>query len=207
MLRSMRPTRRIVGGLKHLLPVALCALGGHLALYRSLRPATGGHAYFTWYEPLVVGLSLAALVAFAALLLAAVLGRDGLRRRVVAVLLPAAARPLPGTVRTVRLALAGIAFLVSQETLERTLAEGRLSPAGFGPSQLLVVLAVVASLAALVALVERSCSQLVALVAGPHPFPCTRAPGLSFPPQRPLFARRRNPLAELRGLRAPPVAV
>jgi len=119
ILRPMRPIRRISGGLRQLLPVSLCALGGHLALYRSLRPSTGDHAYFAWYEPLVVGLSLAALLAFAALLLAAALGREDLRRRVVSVLLPAAARPLPVTFRAVRLGLASVAFLAAQETLRR----------------------------------------------------------------------------------------
>jgi hypothetical protein len=205
MLSTMRPAGRIVGGLRHLLPVALCALGGHLALYGSIRPSTGGHAYFAWYEPLVAGLSLAGLAAFTALLIAAVLGRARLRRTVARVLLPAAERPLPGTVRTVRLALASIAFLVVQETFERTLAEGRVAPAAFRPSQLLLVLAVVAAVAALVALVERSCSQLIALVLAPLPLPRSRAAGLSFPHPRPLPARRRHPLAELRGLRAPPV--
>src|SRR5437879_1932593 len=124
----MRTTWRIVVGLRRLLPVALCALGGHFALYRSLQPSTGDHAYFAWYQPLVVGLSLTALVAFAALLVAAVLARDGFRRTVVRTLLPAAAQPLPITIRTVRLALASIAFLVTQETVERTLAAGRLAP-------------------------------------------------------------------------------
>jgi hypothetical protein len=207
MLSRMRPTRRLVGGLRHLLPVALCALGGHLALYRTLMPSAGEHAYFAWYEPLVAGLSVAALVAFAVMLLAALLGRESLRRAVVRVLLPATARPVPGTVRGVRLALASIAFLVVQETIERTLAEGHAAAAAFGPSQLLLVLAVVAVLAALVALVERSCSQLIALVARPRPRAVLRLDALPFPVARPLLARRRHPLAELRGLRAPPLAV
>src|SRR5437762_2365557 len=134
----MRPARRLVGGLRHFLPVALCALGGHLALYRTLLPSTGGHAYLAWYEPLVAGLSVAALVVLAALLLIVAAGREGLRRRVASVL--PARQPLPGTVRTVRLALASIAFLTCQETIERTLSEGRLAQAAFGPSQLLLVL-------------------------------------------------------------------
>jgi hypothetical protein len=201
----MRLTWRIAGGLRRLLPVALCALGGHFALYHSLRPATGDHAYFSWYEPLVGGLSLAGLVGFTALLLAVVIGREGLRRPVVRALLPATARPVPGAVRAVRLALASIAFLVCQETIERTLAEGRLSPAAFTSSQLLVMLGTIAALAALVALVERSCTQLIAHVIAPRPLPSSRPIGLSFPPERPLATRRRNALAELRGLRAPPV--
>ncbi len=207
MLSRMRPARTLVGGLRYLLPIALCALGGHLALYRTLLPSTDGHAYFAWYEPLVAGLSVAALVAFALMLLAALLGRDSLRRAVVRVLLPATERPLPGTVRGVRLALASIAFLVVQETIERTLAEGHAAAAAFGPSQLLLVLAVVAVLATLVAFVERSCSRLIALVARPRTRVVLRFAVLSFPVARPLHARRRHPLAGLRGLRAPPLAV
>jgi len=203
----MRPALRLVSGLRQLLPVALCALGGHFALYRSLRPSTGDHAYLAWYEPLVVGLSLAALAALTVLLVTAVTGRESLRRAVVGYLLPATENPLPGTVRTVRLALAAVAFLVTQETFERTVAAGRLAPAGFGASQLLLVLIVIASLAAFVALVERSCGQLIALVAGPLARLRLRVAALSFPAARPLSVRRRNPLAELRGLRAPPVTV
>ena len=203
----MSPAKRIVRGLRHVMPVLLCALGGHLALYRTLLPSSGGHAYFAWYEPFVAGLSVAALAVLAALLLVASLGREPLRRRVVPMLLPAARRPLPGTVRGVRLALASIAFLVGQETLERTLTEGRASAAAFGPSQVLLVLLVIGAAAALVAIVERSCTQLIALVAPRLLLRRARADVLSFPVARPLFVPRRNPLAQLRGLRAPPLAV
>ena len=198
---------RVVGALRNVLPVLLCALGGHLALFRTLLPSGRGHAYFGWYEPLVAGLSVAALVVLAGLLLVAALGGESLRRRVVPMLLPATARPLPGTVRAVRLALASIGFLVCQETLERTLTEGRLSAAAFAPSQLLLVLAVIGAAAALVALVERSCSQLIALVAPRLLRLRIRVAALWFPPSRPLLVRRRNALAELRGLRAPPLPV
>lgn len=203
----MRPTLRTVVGLRRLVPIALCALGGHLALYRSLRPSTGNHAYFAWYEPLVVGLTLVALVAFAALLAAALLGRDRLRRAVIRALLPATPEPLPASVRAVRLTLASVAFLAAQETFERTLAEGRLAPAAFSPSQVLLVLAVLAAMSTLVALVERSCSRLIGLVAGPVLRARSRTATLSFPAARPVTIRRRNPLAELRGLRAPPLVV
>jgi hypothetical protein len=202
MLRAMRPARGFVGGLRHLLPVALCALGGHLALYRTLLPSSDGHAYFAWYESLVAGLSLAALTVFGALLLGALLGRDSLGRA----LLPATARPLPVTVRAVRLSLASVGFLVVQETLERTLSEGHTAAAAFGPSQLLLVLVVVGLLAALVALVERSCSQLIALVARMRPPAFRRLAAPSLVVARPFVVRRRHPLAELRGLRAPPLA-
>jgi len=185
--------------------VLLCALGGHLALYRTLLPSGGGHAYFGWYEPLVAALSVAALAVLAVLLFVAALGGESLRRRVVPVLLPAAARPLPGTVRAVRLALASVGFLVFQETFERTLTAGRLSAAAFAPSQVLLVLAVIGAAATLVALLERSCSQLIALVVPRLLRLRIRAAALSFPHARPPITRRRNPLAELRGLRAPPL--
>jgi hypothetical protein len=207
MLRGMRPARRAVGGLRLLLPVALCALGGHLALYRTLLPASGGHAYLAWYEPAIAGLSLASVVVFGVLLAAAALGRDSLRRTVVRLLVPATEQPLPASTRAVRLALASVAFLVTQETFERTVSVGHLSPAGFDSPQILLVLAVVAALAALLAVFERSCSELVALVARGLPRGALRTAALALPAARPVLARRRNPLAELRGLRAPPLAV
>jgi hypothetical protein len=200
MLRTMRPLRL-------LLPVALCALGGHLALYRTLLPTSGAHAYLAWYEPAVAGLSLASVVVFAVLLGAAALGRDSLRRTVVRVLVPATERPVPATTRAVRLALASVAFLVAQETFERSVSLGHLSPAGFDSTQIVLVLAVVAALAALLAVFERSCSELVTHVAGGLPRVASRLAPLSFPAARPALARRRHPLAELRGLRAPPLAV
>jgi hypothetical protein len=200
----MRPAR-IGGGLRHLLPVALCALAGHLALYGSLIPSTGDHAYFVWYEPLVAGLSLASLALLAGLLAAATLGGESLRRHIVA-LLPPSSRSAPASVRAVRLALASLAFLVCQETLERTLSEGRAAHPAFSSSQLLLVLAAVGLASTVVAVVERSCVRLIALVARP----ASRRPDpepVVFPPTRPLVVRRRNPLAQLRGLRAPPLPV
>jgi len=203
----MRAARRIGGVGRHLLPVALCALAGHFALYGTLAPSTGDHAYFVWYEPVVAGLSIVALVVLAGLLLAAVLGRDGVRSRIVPTLLPAAARPLPVSVRAVRLGLASTVFLAVQETFERSLSEGRLAPAALGSSQLLLVLAVLAAAATVVALVEHSCSRLIALVARPLVVRLGRLVGAWFPPVRPLTVRRRNPLAQRRGLRAPPLTV
>jgi hypothetical protein len=200
----MRPARRI-GGLRHLLPVAICGLAGHLALWRSLTPSTGDHAYFFWYEPLVAGLSVAALALLAGLLLAATAGGASMRRRAVS-LLPSASRTAPGTVRAVRLALASLAFLACQETIERSLGEGRLAPAAFGSSQLLLVLGAVAAAAAIVAIVERSCSRLIAYAARVC-VPRARPLSVLLQPARPFAVRRRNPLAELRGLRAPPLPV
>jgi hypothetical protein len=201
----MRPAR-IGGGLRHLLPVALCALAGHLALYGSLIPSTGDHAYFVWYEPLVAGLSLVSLALLAGLLLAATIGGETMRRRVVS-LLPPSSRPLPASVRAARLALASLGFLACQETIERTLSEGRAAAAAFGPSQLLLVLAVVAAAATVVAMVERSCARLIARVAAPLALRYEREPSARFPQPRPFTVRRRNALGQRRGLRAPPLPV
>jgi hypothetical protein len=200
----MRPAR-IRGGLRHLLPVALCALAGHLALYGSLVPSTGDHAYFVWYEPLVAGLSLVALGTLAVLLLAATVGGERFRRRAIS-LLPPASRPVPGSVRAVRLALASLAFLACQETIERTLSEGRLAPVALGSSQVLVVLVVIAAAGTVVAIVERSCSRLISLVVRAR-VPLRRPDTVSVAPARRVALRRRHPLAELRGLRAPPLPV
>jgi hypothetical protein len=195
----------VVRRLRHLLPVALIALAGHLALYGSFTPSGEGHAYFVWYEPVVAGMSVAAIASLAGLMLAAAAGGDELRRRVVPALLPAAGHTTPGVVRATRLALASIAFLVVQETLERSLSEGRLAPGAFPTSQLLLLLLVVAAAASLVAFVERSCSELIALVVRTAVRRHGRDAGSSFPVARRIAARRRNPLAELRGLRAPPL--
>ncbi len=207
MLRPMRPALRFVGGLRLLLPVVLCALAGHLALYRTLLPSSGEHAYLAWYEPVVAGLSLVSVVVFGVLLGAAALGRDSLRRKIVRLLVPATRQPVPASTRAVRLALASVAFLVTQETVERSISVGHLSPAGFDSPQIVLVLAVVAVLAALLAVFERSCSELVELVARGLPRIAVRLAPLAFPAARPVLARRRNPLAELRGLRAPPLLV
>ena len=200
-MRSVRG----VGGLRHLLPVALIALAGHLALYGSFTPSGSGHAYFTWYEPIVAGLSVVAVATLAALLLAVWAGDERRRRRLVPILLPAARQPMPFGVRATRLALASVAFLVCQETLERSLSEGRLAPGAFAPSQLLLLLGVVAVAAALVAFVERSCSELVALVVRAAVLRPRADRGVRSPATRQVVARRRNPLADLRGLRAPPL--
>jgi hypothetical protein len=106
------------------------------------------------------------------------------------------------SVRATRLALAAVAFLVCQETLERSLSEGRLAPGVFSSTQLLLLLVVVAGAATLVAFAERSCSQLIAFVV--RAAFRLRAQVLAPAPRR-VTTRRRNPLAELRGLRAPPL--
>ncbi|HST24588.1 MAG TPA: hypothetical protein VLJ76_01220, partial [Gaiellaceae bacterium] len=72
-------------------PIALCALGGHYALYGALVPTGGAHAYLRWYEPVVAGLSITALTLLGALVAASFTGSERLRRRVSQVAAPFAA--------------------------------------------------------------------------------------------------------------------
>ncbi len=201
----MRPTTLRVGGIRHLLPVALCALGGHVALYRSIRPASGHHAYFAWYEPLVAGLSLAAVVVFGGLVLTVLLGRHRARSAALGFLLPATTQADTTTRRATRLALASLAFLLVQESLERSLAAERLMVAELRPVEILTVLVVLAGLAALLALAGRSCSQLIEFVARRVATSHRRETSVRYSRLRPTIGRRRNPLADLQGQRAPPL--
>lgn len=188
--------------------MVLCALGGHVALYHELRPDGSAHAYFAWYAPLILGLSLAAVTAFAAMLFAAALGRRTVRMAVTRMLLPGGVRPANVGARAARLALASGTFLVCQESLERSVAASRPVAAAFSPGQIAILLVVLSLLAAVVALLERSCVELIGhvlarticrrrLVLPQLPVPCS-----SF-----SVSPRRNPLAEGRGLRAPPLTV
>jgi len=194
-----------------LLPVALCALGGHFVLYRTLSPADGNHAYFGWYEPLVAGLSLASFLLLVVLVLASLAGGEGARARVSPFLVPAVENEvgLALPARTVRLALASGAFLVVQESVERSVAAGHPSPAVFSSGQMLLVLLSLGLLAGIVARVESWCRQLVSLAVrrARQPIVIEPAPLLARWHVWPSRVRRRNPLADRRGLRAPPLAV
>jgi hypothetical protein len=193
--------------LHRLVPAALCSLGAHAVLYRSLWPTTGGHAYFAWYEPLVAGLSLATLLVFGVIGLAALGSRDRSTRlfRLVGLVLPAASRPEPVSTRTRRLALASLAFLIFQESCERMAAAHApvLAPPGAG--EILTVLGVLAFLAWVLALAERSCVRLVELVLDRERAGVTTARVPPAAPSRSTALRRRRALADLCGLRAPPL--
>jgi hypothetical protein len=181
-----------------LLPVPACAFVAHAALYRSLWPVDGRHGYFGWYEPLVLALTGAALVAVLALLALAAAAR-------------AFGRPLPAARGRVapaapRLAATTLAFLLVQESLERSL-HGSLAFASFTPAQWLTLLAAVVLSAAVLGtglrLLERAA---VRLLAGPRPR--VAAPALGAPwSVRQAVVRRARPLAERRALRGPPGVV
>jgi hypothetical protein len=163
---------------------AVCALAAHAVVYGTLWPADGAHAYFGWYQPLSVA-SLAALVGLLAV--------PRLRRFVPW-------RPLSVAQTSRSLAVSSLAFLLAQESLERTLATGHLAFAAFTPSQWLLLLVAVSAAAlalsfALRAVLGRAASQLA---------PASAASAESWS-VRPIGRRRSRPLADRFALRAPPM--
>jgi hypothetical protein len=179
--------------------VALCALAAHAVLYGSFSPGGAMHGYFGWYEPLVAGLTGLAVLAVGALVLAAALGHGRSRLRAV---LPAPSAT-PG-LQAARLAQAALISLFLQETFERSLALGHPAVPSFAPSTWLLVLVSLVAFAALLVLAGRLGTRIVSLVLG-SPRRRLRSLALASPPRLRIAPQRRNPLAERRGLRAPPL--
>jgi hypothetical protein len=186
---------------RRLLGAAVCALATHTLLYGSLTPTDGLHGYFVWYEPLVLALSALSLLGLAGLLAVALaarrLGRP-LRRSVEA------PPPLAASARSI--AVGGLAFLLVQESLERSVAAGQPAFALFTPTQWLLLLAGMAACSAALALALRAAVVAARrlLVAPPscRVRPAHRGWSLAAVRGRP---RRRSPLADRLGLRAPPL--
>jgi hypothetical protein len=95
-------------------------------------------------------------------------------------------------------------FLVCQESLERSVAAGRPIAAAFRPTEIVSLLAALSLFAALVALLERSCVELATRVLAPLSRRLVALPGPLVAVARPVRVRRRPPLADHRGPRAPP---
>ena len=169
---------------------AVCALAAHGVVYRSFLPGGAAHHYLGWYEPLVMGLTIAAgavLVAFGAL--------------------AASGRTLPWRFEPkglwARLSAGGVLLFLLQESLERWLSGGGAGVAALSAASWLAVLAAVAAFSALVVLVARSGVALVRRVRRRPELPRTHG---ELPARPQLLALpRRSPLAERRGLRAPPL--
>ncbi len=129
----------------------VCALVAHAAVYRSLVPDDGLHGYFGWYVPLVAVASVCSLVA----VVVGGLCPRSRAARLIRSCLPA--RSTAGRVGTVAcLASGGLAFLVVQESLERSLAAGEFSPVTFNASMWPVLLVVMVLAAAVVLAVGRT---------------------------------------------------
>jgi len=162
---------------------AVCALAAHAVVYGTFWPTDGAHGYFGWYQPLSLG-SLALLVAVFAV--------PRLRRVV-----PWRVLSVGETARS--LAASSLAFLVAQESLERTLAAGNPAVAAFTPSQwLLLLLAIAAAAFALSFALRAVLGRPAAPVARAVPVP---AESWSVRVGSP---RRSRPLAGRFALRAPP---
>jgi hypothetical protein len=187
---------RSIGVFGRLLAAAVCALAGHIALYHALRPADGRHAYLSWYQPLIAGLSLAAVAGIAGLVLFGLVRRD--------FRLPCLAAGRSFDQSAIRLAMSGLAFLLVQESIEHSVAAHSLSVVSVADGRWLVVVAVVTASAAALAFLARLGERAVrALFADRRPRPArqlvtrawSRAPG---------EPRRVRPLARHAALRAPP---
>ena len=189
---------RVLRPLLRLGPVALCALTAHAVLYRSLLPEDGVHGYFGWYEPLVAFLSAASAGVICVAAIAAACGR---RSRILAALRGAP----PTAMSAVRLTALAISWLMAQETIERSVAAGGFDLATFSVSGWSIIVGTTTAAAAALTLLARIGVALISVVvtsprrrfARPRNVPRWT---VSVPP------RRRRPLADRRGLRAPPLA-
>jgi len=169
-------------------PAAVCALATHGLVYRSLWPSVGAHGYFAWYEPLVGGLSLASLLAVGGLVLVAARGR----------------RLPPLRLRARSLAYTSLAFLLAQETLERSAALGRIAPPSLSPAQWIVLVAGTAATAVALTAALRAGHAAVRRFLSPPAPPRPRSAPLRWSIVT-VAPRRPRPLAARSGLRAPPL--
>jgi uncharacterized membrane protein len=185
--------------------VVLCALAAHAVVYRSLWPAGGDHGYLTWYTPLVAVLSGLSLVA---LPLGLALGIARRRRpralRAVAAVFVRVAPDGDPTTAAFALASQALAVLFVQESLERSLVLHRAAIASFPPATWSILLAAVVVVAALVAWLGRTVSNLVDGILSRARTHRVRPVGARRPTSPALVVRRSHPLAVHGGLRAPP---
>src|SRR5262245_43741934 len=179
-----------------LLAAAVCALVGHVALYQSVLPADEVHSYLSWYEPVVAGLSVAAVLGLAGLVAFGLLRPDFRLPRL------SAGRPFDQS--ATRLAMSGLAFLLVQESIEQSVATHSASIASIADGRWLAVLVVVTVSAAALAFLARLGERAVrALLAQRQPQPARALVAPSWP--RALAELRRSrPLARHAALRAPP---
>jgi hypothetical protein len=199
---------RIPAAARRLAPVAICALVAHAALYGGWRPAGAAHAYFRWYEPVVLGLALGAAALLVAVLALAALSRRrpalGRWPAAIAGALGSDQRPGPAAARLVPW---GAAWLLGQESLERSLAAGTAAPAALDAVAWLVALAALTACAYALDWLGYWSRRLVRGVLGrpDRPRVGDGAVARAVAPAA-VDLRRRPPLADRRGLRAPPTA-
>lgn len=187
---------RFIGVPGQILAAAVCALAGHIALYRAILPVDGRHGYLSWYEPALAGLSLAAVAALVGLLVLGLLRRD--------FRLPQLGTGRPFDQSAIRLAMSGLAFLLVQESVEQSVASHSPSIVSIADGRWLAVVVVVTASAAALAFLARLGERAVrALLAQRHSRPVRQSTAPSLPVVR-SERRRPRPLARHAGLRAPP---
>jgi hypothetical protein len=196
------PARRFTIALERLPAVAVCALATHALVYRTLWPSDGVHGYFGWYEPVVALASLASLFGlFGLVALAWVARRRGRPLRAAPVGSPGS---VAATARS--LAASSLAFLLFQESVERSVAAGHPALPVFMPSEWLMFLAGIAVTSALLAVGLRLARAVVGRALGSSP-PQGSSRRLSTPRWSVLTCNRRRPrpMAGRFALRAPPL--
>jgi hypothetical protein len=183
------------------LAVVLCALAAHAAAYGSFLPHDAVHGYVGMYETIVGGLSAVALGLVAATLGALLIGKGDRLQRLIG--LPT--RRVSFVRSVVVIAASALAVLILQERLERVVANAPGSQGSSGSWAVAIVAIVLASVVLVV--LSYSYHGLVrALLRGKSGLP--RALRSSGAPARSVRGhRRRNSLADFRGMRAPPVAL
>jgi len=179
-----------------LLAAAVCALVGHVALYQSVLPSDEVHSYLSWYEPMVAGLSLAAVFGLVGLVAFGLLRPDFRLPRL------SAGRPFDQS--AIRLAMSGLAFLLVQESIEQSVATHSASITSIADARWLAVLVAVTASAAALAFLARLGERAVrALLTQRQPRP-TRALVAPSWPRALAESRRSRPLTRHAALRAPP---
>jgi hypothetical protein len=185
------------------LPAAVVgALATHALVYRSFWPSDGMHGYFGWYEPAVGIASLVALVGSVLALVVVVAARragrpiPSIRTR----------RSIPLSVRARSASVASLLFLLTQESLERSVAAGHPAVAQFQPSEWLLLAAGIATVSFLLAGIARACEFVIGRAIGVKANPRRRGSVRAFRrPSGTVAVRRSHPLANGLGLRAPPL--
>jgi hypothetical protein len=105
-----------------------------------------------------------------------------------------------------RLAGKALAFLVLQETLERSIPARSFEAAQFSPLQWVVLLATLTLAAAILVSASRGRSLLARRLGGARAA-VAAATSVSQPVPQSFAPAARNPLASFRGLRAPPAPI
>jgi hypothetical protein len=195
--------RRITVSLKRLPAVAVCALATHALVYRTFWPADGLHGYFGWYEPVVALASLVSLAGLGGFVALAYAARRSGRPLgwVAAVDSPAPTAPMVRSLVT-----SSLAFLLIQESVERSVQAGHPVFQLFTPFEWLLLLAGLAATSSLMAVGLRLARMVVGRVLGSPPPPRRSQRRLGLRWSLVTCNRRRpRPLAGRFALRAPPL--